>query len=123
MMAAIRKLSPPDAVVVDATQDTTRGAAPALPGETGRALLWSGSFMASKWGHAGEALSLRERLAAELSTGAWPAEAGAPSPRDLTPGRPLWIVIRDDSALAFDRWPWKRIAHADGYALMRAGAR
>ncbi len=95
IVSAVAEFAPRDAVLVDATQDTTRGAAPALAGETGRALLWSGSFMARKWGHPTGALALRSTAAAALAGGQWPAgEAGAMLD---SLGREVWVVLPDDS--------------------------
>src|SRR5262249_8721208 len=50
VLEEIRARTAPDAIIVDATQDTTRGAASGIPAATGRALLWGGPFMARKWG-------------------------------------------------------------------------
>jgi hypothetical protein len=97
---AIAQLAPRDAVLVDATLDTTRGAAPALPGATGRALLWSGPFMARKWGHAPEALELRSAVARALARGEWPDGAAGELLRSL--GREPWLVVPQDSSRADD---------------------
>jgi len=96
IVSAVSDLSPRDAVLVDATQDSTRGAAPALAGETGRALLWSGAFMAHKWGHPADALALRAAAAAALAAGQWPE--GAPGALLDSLHREVWIVLPDDSA-------------------------
>jgi len=95
---AIAELSPRDAVLVDASLDTTRGAAPALPGETGRALLWSGRFLARKWGHPREALELRSTAALALAHAAWPEGAAGGLVRAL--GREVWLVLPQDSTRA-----------------------
>ena len=98
IVRAVAELSPREAVLVDATLDTTRGAAPALAGESGRALLWSGTFMARKWGHDPGALRLREAAAAALAAGEWPAgEAG--SLLDSL-ARELWVVRAEDASHA-----------------------
>ena len=110
IVRAVEELSPLDAVVVDATQDTTRGAAPALAGETGRALLWSGGFMARKWGHAPEALALRASAAAALAAGEWPA--GAPGAMLDSLGREIWLVLPEDPA---------RVASPDERVVARLG--
>lgn len=116
IVSAVAELAPRDAVLVDATQDTTRGAAPALAGETGRALLWSGAFMAHKWGHPPEALSLRSAAAAELAAGQWPE--GAPGALLDALGREVWVVLPEDSAHAAGP-PEHVVARAGGARLVR----
>lgn len=95
LVTAISQLTPRDAVLVDATQDTTRDAAPALAGETGRALLWSGGFMARKWGHDSGALRLRATAARALAVGEPPSGAAGGLLDSL--GREVWLVLPDDS--------------------------
>jgi hypothetical protein len=110
IVRAVAELSPREAVLVDATQDTSRGAAPALAGETGRALLWSGRFMAGKWGHPADALALRAAAAAALAAGQWPA--GAPGALLDSLGREVWVVRADESAVT---------AASDERVVARAG--
>jgi len=98
-------LLPADAVLVDATQDTTRGAAPALPAETGRALLWSGGFMARKWGYDGQELARREARASALAHG------GARS-------HLVWVIDWDDSTRAANLKS-QVVARADGVVLVQ----
>jgi len=112
ILAAVRTETSPDAVLEDMTLDEQRGAAPALPGETGRALLWGGTFMAHKWGLDVEALKLRRDAAAR---GEWPADTAAAATRSR---RPLWIVFRDDSARTADL-RWRVAARAEGIVLAR----
>jgi hypothetical protein len=106
---------PRDGIVVDATQDTTRGAAPALPAKTGRALLWSGGFMARKWGHPREALLARAQLARTLGSGAPP---GGVSAAMGIPNRELWLIVPETPARAAD--PREQVvARANGVVLIR----
>jgi len=98
LVAAVRQLVPARAVLVDATQDTTRGAAPALPGETGHALLWRGGFMARKWGYAEAPLRLHRAAADALARGQWPPADGGRWLRALSPD--LWMILPDDSTRA-----------------------
>jgi len=111
IVQSLAELSPRDAILVDATQDTTRGAAPALVGETGRAMLWSGAFMAHKWGHPAEALALRSAAAAALAAGRWPE--GAPGTLLDSLGREVWMVLPDDSS---------HLAGAHEHLVARAGS-
>ena len=119
LLVAVLRDVPAGGVVVDATQDTTRGAAPALAGSTGRALLWSGGFMARKWGYGSAALQQRARAAAALAAGRWPAEATGAWLDSL--GREVWVLAPDDSAHASDP-RWHVVARADGVALARFAA-
>jgi hypothetical protein len=114
IVSAVRQLVPADAVLVDATQDLTRGAAPALPGETGRALLWSGGFMARKWGYDARALALRESAASALGRGRAPAGPADAFLRSL--GREAWVIAWDDSARAANL-KFQVVARADGVVL------
>lgn len=116
LLTAIRQWVPHDAVLIDGTQDTTRGAAPALPGATGRALLWSGGFMARKWGYGSEALELRARAAEVLASGHWPA--GRELALVAALGREPWVLAPDDSAHD-DEPRWHVMARADGVVLAR----
>jgi hypothetical protein len=72
LLEMLSQESAPDAWVVDATLDPARGAAPAIPAITGRQLLWSGAFMAKKWGHPAQELARRESVARTLASGQWP---------------------------------------------------
>ena len=119
LLSAIRQWVPLDAVLIDATQDTTRGAAPALPGATGRALLWSGGFMARKWGYRSDALLLRARAAEVLASGHWPA--GRELALVAALGREPWVLAPDDSAHHEDP-RWHVMARADGVVLARFAA-
>ena len=110
IVAAVRAFVPPGAWLVDATLDTTRGAAPALPGETGRALVWSGAFMARKWGYADSLLSERRAAAESLARGEWPPAGGGRWLCALEPE--LWLIAPDDSA---------RTATFDEHVVARAG--
>ncbi len=103
-------------VLVDATQDTTRGAAPALPGDTGHALLWSGGFMARKWGYGEEPLRLHRAAAEALARGQWPPADGGRWLRALNPV--LRMILPDDStrAATFEEHV---VARADGVKLVR----
>jgi hypothetical protein len=114
--SAVRQLVPADAVLVDATQDLTRGAAPSLPGDTGRALLWSGGFMARKWGYAGEALVLREAAASALARGRTPS--GREDAFLHTLRRETWVIAPDDSTRAADP-RFRVVTRADGVMLGR----
>ena len=116
IVAAVTEFVPRDGIIVDATQDTTRGAAPGLPGETGRTLLWSGGFMARKWGHASGALASRAVVARSLELGAWPV--GRDADQLLALGRELWLIAPEEPARATD--PRERVvARADGVRLVR----
>ncbi|MEQ1833321.1 MAG: hypothetical protein ABL977_09730, partial [Candidatus Eisenbacteria bacterium] len=119
LLVAVLRDVPAAGVVVDATQDTTRGAAPALAGATGRALLWSGGFMARKWGYGSAALQQRAAAAAALATGRWPADTTGAWLEAL--GREVWVLAPDDSAHASDP-RWHVVARADGVALARFAA-
>ncbi len=116
LVSAVRAFVPPAAWLVDATLDTTRGAAPALPGETGRALVWSGGFMARKWGYADSLLSQRRAAAESLARGQWPPADGGRWLRALDPE--LWLIAPDDStrATTFDEHV---VARARGVKLAR----
>jgi hypothetical protein len=115
IVSAVRQLVPARAVLVDATQDTTRGAAPALPGETGHALLWSGGFMARKWGYGEEPLRLHRAAAEALARGQWPPADGGRWLRALNPD--LWMILPDDTtrAATFEE---RVVARADGVRLV-----
>ncbi len=116
ILSAVAELVPRDGVLVDATQDTTRGAAPALPGETGRSLLWSGDFLAHKWGYAEPALLLRADAARSLGQGAWPEGRTGEWLESLE--REVWVIARDEPARAPD--PRERVvARAEGGRLVR----
>jgi hypothetical protein len=117
IVSAVRQLVPADAVLVDATQDMTRGAAPALPGETGRALLWSGGFMARKWGYDVWALTLRETSASALGRGRTPSAPEDAFLRSLR--REAWVIAFDDSARAANP-KFQVVARADGVVLERS---
>ena len=115
IVAAVEEWVPRDAIVVDATQDTTRGAAPALPAKTGRALLWSGGFMARKWGHPREALRARAQLAHTLEGGSpLPGVTAAIGGRD----RELWLIVPETPARAADSRE-RVVARADSVLLIR----
>jgi hypothetical protein len=116
IVSAVRQLVPADAVLVDATQDMTRGAAPALPGETGRALLWSGGFMARKWGYAVSALDLHEAAASALGRGRTPVGPESAFLRSLQ--REAWVIASDDSARAANL-NFQVAARTDGVVLAR----
>ncbi|MFM7230540.1 MAG: hypothetical protein ACKO3S_00980 [bacterium] len=96
LVAAIERDTPRDAVLVVAGLDTQRGAAPVLPGVTGRALLWSGRALAGKWGHDEGVLAQREREAASLARGEWPH--GPLDPAWPARAHEVWTVVREDSA-------------------------
>jgi hypothetical protein len=113
---AITQFAPADAVLVDATLDPARGAAPALPGETGRALLWSGGFMARKWGHTQAALELRAEAASTLARGEWPGGPAGEMVRSL--GREVWLVVPEALLLAGDA-PAHVVARAGEVSLVR----
>ena len=119
LVSAVRQLVPADAVLVDATQDTTRGAAPAIVGATGRAMLWSGGFMARKWGYRDAALEQRAQAAAALSAGRWPQTAAAAMLDSLA--REPWVLAPDDSTRAPDP-RWRVVARADGVVLAHFAA-
>ena len=106
---AVRTLTEPDAVLEDMTLDGSRGAAPALPGETGRSLLWGGAFLANKWGLGVEALRLREDASAR---GLPPAAAAG------LRARPLWLVMPLDTTRPADPH-WRVAARAGGVVLAR----
>ncbi|HEY6195282.1 MAG TPA: hypothetical protein VI504_09595, partial [Candidatus Eisenbacteria bacterium] len=116
IVSAVGAFVPPGAWLVDATLDTTRGAAPALPGETGRALVWSGGFMARKWGYADSSLALRRAAAGALGQGHWPPADGGHWLKAR--GAELWLIAPDDSARAttFDEHV---VARARGVSLAR----
>jgi hypothetical protein len=116
IVSAVRQLVPSDAVLVDATLDITRGAAPALPGETGRTLLWSGGFMARKWGYAAQALDLREAAASALGRGRTPVGPESAFLRSLE--RQVWVIASDDSARAANS-NFQVAARTDGVVLAR----
>jgi tryptophan synthase beta subunit len=111
---------PANAVLVDATQDMARGAAPAVPGETGRALLWSGSFMARKWGYDVRALTLRETAASALGRGHTPVGPEDAFLRSLE--REAWVIASDDSARAANP-AFRVVARAEGVVLARFSGR
>lgn len=90
VLEAFGQESAPDAIVVDATLDPTRGAAPALPALTGRSLLWGGRFMARKWGHPAAALSQRQRIADSIASGYWPEGEDGAWLRST--GREVWLI-------------------------------
>ncbi len=115
MERAVMREVPPTALLVEATLAARRDAAPRLPGATGRALLWSGAFMAGKWGHPEPALRAREAAAAALAEGRWPeGDAGAML---AALGREVWVIVPDDPAHA---WAATRArAHEDGAWLVR----
>jgi hypothetical protein len=116
ILAAVKRFVPRNAVLVDATQDTTRGAAPALPGETGRSLLWSGGFLARKWGHPRADLVQRSISASGVASGAWPVRGIADGVGEYA--RELWLLTPETSARAPD--PRERVvARADGVLLVR----
>lgn len=115
MERAVEHEVPRTAVLVDATLDARRDAAPHLPGATGRALLWSGAFMAGKWGHPEPALRARETAAAALAEGRWPeGDAGAML---AALGREVWVIVPDDSTHAWAASSAR--AHEDGAWLVR----
>ena len=116
LLVAVSREVPGDAVLVDATQDTTRGAAPALVGATGRPILWSGGFLARKWGYASEPLQLRAHAASALGTGRWPE--GATGEWLASLGREVWVLTPEDSARASDP-RWRVVTRADGIVLAR----
>jgi len=119
IVAAVRDRVPADAVLVDATQDTTRGAAPGLPAETGRALLWSGGFLARKWGYAEAPLRLRRAAAEALARGQWPAaDDGGWLP---APPTELWMIL-PDSATRATTFEEEVVARADGVRLVKLDA-
>jgi len=119
LVSAVRQLVPRDAVLVDATQDTTRGAAPAIPGTTGHSVLWSGGFMARKWGYRDSALAVRAEAAAALAAGHWPGGAAATMLEGL--GREPWVLALEDAAPAPDG-RWRVVARADGVVLAHFAA-
>ncbi|MEY4070241.1 MAG: hypothetical protein RL721_855 [Candidatus Eisenbacteria bacterium] len=96
LVEAIERDTARDAVLVVADPDTRRGAAPILPGATGRALLWSGGALAGKWGHDAAVLAQREGAAAALARGEWPS--GPLDPAWPAREREVWTVVREDSA-------------------------
>jgi hypothetical protein len=110
IVAAVRERSPRDAVLVDATLDPARGAAPGLPGATGRSLIWGGGFMAGKWGYAPRALAVREAAATSLARGEWPAGEAGELLAKL--GREAWVVLHEDSA---------RVEEPRAHVVARAG--
>ncbi len=116
LLVAVSREVPGDAVLVDATQDTTRGAAPALVGATGRPILWSGGFLARKWGYASEPLQLRAHAASALGAGRWPE--GATGEWLASLGREIWVLTPEDSARANDP-RWHVVTRADGIVLAR----
>ena len=115
ILAALAREALPDAVVVDATLDPRRGAAPAVPAVTGRALLWSGAFMARKWGHPAAELAVREHVAAALAQGQWPE--GRDGAWLTATGREVWLIapgsLAPAAAIAMV------VARMDGVQLVR----
>jgi len=109
---------PRDAVLVDATLDTTRGAAPALPGATGRELLWGGGFLAIKRGAGDPALVRRAEAARALARG---GPGGLPAMAWLDSlGREVWLVLPETPTRAAD--PRERVvARAGNVQLVRVG--
>lgn len=116
IVSAVRQLVPADAWLVDATADTTRGAAPALPGETGRALLWSGGFMARKWGYAEVPLRQRHTAAEALALGQRPRADAARWLSAVAPD--VWLIL-PDSATRAATFEERVVARADGVRLVR----
>jgi hypothetical protein len=115
LLAMLAQEAAADAWVVDATLDPTRGAAPVVPASTGRALLWSGPFMARKWGHPAQALAQREHAAAALSQGHWPeGEAGAWL---AASGHEVWLIA--PASLVSDAANSTVVARAGGAQLVR----
>ncbi len=115
MLQAVAREVPVTGVVVDATLAPKRDAAPMLPGATGRALLWSGAFMAGKWGHPEAALAAREEAATTLAEGRWPSGDAGAMLEALA--REVWVIVPDDAAHA-----WASpiaTARADGRLLVR----
>jgi len=118
IVRAVADHVPRDAVLVDATLDTTRGAAPALPGETGRELLWGGGFLAIKRGAGDPALVRRAEAARALALGA-PGETSAMAWLDSL-GREVWLVLPETPTRAAD--PRERVvARAGNVQLVRVG--
>lgn len=113
IVSALVRLAPRDAVVLDALQDTTRGAAPALPGDAGRMLYSSGTFLARKWGHPAARIAEREQVRQALAVADWPAvdiAAGAT-------GEDWWGVV-PDTPLHTSGPEWVVETRADGVALL-----
>ncbi|MEY4374300.1 MAG: hypothetical protein RL760_466, partial [Candidatus Eisenbacteria bacterium] len=84
-------------------------------GATGRVMLWSGAFMAGKWGHPHAALEARAAAATALAEGRWP-EGPAGELLDAL-AREVWVIVPDDavhSEVAADV-----VARADGRLLVR----
>ncbi len=115
LLAALAAESEPSAVIVDATLDATRGAAPGVPALTGRALLWSGAFMARKWGHPAAALAVRERVAAALAAGHWPE--GADGVWLAALDREVWLIA--PATLVPDAARSTMVVRARGVQLLR----
>jgi len=115
MVRAVAREMPREAVLVDATLDPTRDAAPLVPGATGRAMLWSGAFMAGKWGHPHAALEARAAAATALAEGRWP-EGPAGELLDAL-AREVWVIVPDDAAHGGAEADV--VARADGRLLVR----
>jgi len=111
ILAAIRERTPPDAVIIDATQDTSRGAASGIPAATGRALLWGGPFMARKWGYPLRDLELRRETDAAGRHG---RRGYAPAP--VTESRSAWIITWGDSTRDAESL-WQVFARDGGVVL------
>lgn len=115
LLAMLAQEAAPDAWVVDATLDPSRGAAAAVPAVTGRALVWSGAFMARKWGHPADALAQRERVAAALAQGHWPD--GPEGEWLASGGHEVWLFA--PATLAADAANATVVARAGGAQLVR----
>jgi len=115
LLATVAGLAPPQAVLVDATLDSS-ARSPAAPRLADRSLLWSGWYMARKWGYPPAELEARERAALDLAHGRM---RGADSLL-ASMGREAWVlapVPPEPGAFAPPRW--REVGQDGGYGLYR----